>query len=82
MVFVPFPFEIFSEIALRLRAYSPIRHTLTLSNANGYSAYLPTEDQLVRGGYEVACFRFSSAHPLVDNADQILIDRTLALMSE
>ena len=82
VVFVPFPFEIFSEIALRLRAYSPIRHTLTLSNANGYSAYLPTEDQLVRGGYEVACFRFSSAHPLVDNADQILIDRTLALMSE
>ena len=82
VVFVPFPFEIFSEIALRRRAYSPFRHTLTLSNANGYNAYLPTEDQLVRGGYEVACFRFSSAHPLVDNADQILIDRTLALMSE
>ncbi|MBR0158799.1 MAG: neutral/alkaline non-lysosomal ceramidase N-terminal domain-containing protein [Clostridia bacterium] len=81
VVFVPFPFEIFSEIALRLRAYSPFRHTLTLSNANGYNAYLPTEDQLVRGGYEVACFRFSSAHPLADNADQILIDRTLALLS-
>ena len=81
VVFVPFPFEMFSEIALRLRAYSPFRHTLTLSNANGYNAYLPTEDQLVRGGYEVACFRFSSAHPLADNADQILIDRTLALLS-
>ena len=81
VVFVPFPFEMFSEIALRLRAYSPFRHTLTLSNANGYNAYLPTEDQLVRGGYEVACFRFSSAHPLTDNADQILIDRTLALLS-
>ena len=81
VIFVPFPFEMFSEIALRLRAYSPFRHTLSLSNANGYNAYLPTEDQLVRGGYEVACFRYSSAHPLADNADQILIDRTLALMS-
>ena len=81
VLFVPFPFEMFSEIALRLRAYSPVRYTLTLSNANGYNAYLPTEDQLVRGGYEVACFRFSSAHPLADNADQILIERTLELMS-
>ena len=81
-VFVPFPFEIFSEISMRLRAYSPFPHTLCLSNANGYNAYLPSQDQLVRGGYEVACFRFSDAHPLADNSDQLLIDRNLAIIAE
>lgn len=79
-VFVPFPFEIFAETSMRLRAYAPFRHTLCLSNSNGYEAYLPTEDQLVRGGYEVLCFRYNGAHPLVDCADQVLIDESLRLM--
>jgi hypothetical protein len=53
---------------------------LSLSNTNGYNAYLPSEDQLVRGGYEIACFRYNCTHPLVDNADQILIDENLRLI--
>lgn len=77
VVFVPFPFEIFSETSLRLREYSPKKYTLTLSNTDGYEAYLPSEDQLVRGGYEVGCFRFNSAHPLADNADQVIINESL-----
>ncbi len=77
---VPFPFEIFSETSLRLREYSPFVYTLVLSNANGYEAYLPTEDQLVRGGYEVGCFRYNGAHPLVDCADQIILDENLRLL--
>ncbi|MBO4297697.1 MAG: hypothetical protein J5998_02770 [Clostridia bacterium] len=80
IAFVPFPFEIFSEISLRMRAYAPFRYTLCLSNANGYSAYLPTEDQIVRGGYEIGCFLYNGAHPLVNNADQALIDENLRLM--
>lgn len=82
IVFIPFPFEIFSEISLRLREYSPFAHTLSMSNVNGYAAYLPTEDQLVRGGYEVWCFRYNGAHPLVDNADQILIDENMKLIEK
>ena len=80
IAFVPFPFEIFSEISMRLRAYAPYRYTLCLSNANGYGVYIPSQDQLVRGGYEIGCFRYSGAHPLVDNADQVLIDENLRLM--
>lgn len=80
IAFVPFPFEIFSEVTMRLQEYSPIRYTLSLSNTNGYNAYLPSEDQLVRGGYEIACFRYNCTHPLVDNADQILIDENLRLI--
>ena len=79
-VFVPFPFEIFAETSLRLRACAPYRHVLVLSNTNGYEAYLPTEDQIVRGGYEIGCFLYSSAHPLVNNADQILVEENLRLM--
>ena len=79
---VPFPFEIFSEIAQRLKAYSPYTYTLPVSNVNGYEAYLPSQDQLVRGGYEVGCFRYSGAHPLADNADQILIEENLKLLEK
>ena len=82
IAFVPFPFEIFSEITMRLDEYSPIRYTLSLSNTNGYNAYLPSEDQLVRGGYEIACFRYNCSHPLVDNADQILIDENLRILQD
>ncbi len=80
VAFIPFPFEIFSEISLRLRAYAPFKYTLCLSNANGYNAYLPSEDQLVRGGYEIGCFLYSGAHTLVNNADQIIIDENLRLV--
>lgn len=79
---VPFPFEIFSEIAMRIRAYSPYTYTLPLSNANGYEAYLPTKDQLVRGGYEVGCFMYNGAHPLCDDADQAVIDASMKLLNE
>lgn len=82
VVFVPFPFELFSEISMRMRSYSHFRYTLCLSNANGYNAYLPTEDQIVRGGYEIGCFLYSSAHPLVNNADQVIIDENLRIMDQ
>ena len=82
IVFVPFPFEIFSEISMRIREYSPFPYTLPLSNVNGYCAYLPTQDQLVRGGYEVDCFKYNGAHPLADNADQIVIEESLELIEK
>ena len=80
VAFVPFPFEIFAETSMRLRAYLPFRYTLCLSNSNGYNAYLPTEDQIVRGGYEIGCFLYSSAHPLVNNADQVILNETLRII--
>ena len=80
VLFVPFPFEIFSETSMRMRAYAPFRYVLCLSNTNGYEAYLPTEDQIVRGGYEVDCFLYSSARPLVNHADQVVIDENLRII--
>ena len=82
IVFIPFPFEMFAEITLRLRAYSPYRYTLCLSNTNGCNVYLPTEDQIVRGGYEIGCFRYGSVYSMVDCADQHIIDENLRILAK
>ena len=81
-VFIPFPFEHFSETSLRLREYSGFQNTLTLSCTNGYNGYLPTESELCRGGYEVGVFRFASAYSLADNTDQNIINENLRIIRE
>lgn len=81
VIFVPSPFETFSEIFLRLREYSPYPYTLGLSVTNGYEMYLPTQDQLCRGGYEITCFRFGHVYPLAENTDQNIISENLRIMN-
>ena len=80
VVFVPFPFEMFSEISMRLREYSPYPYTLSLSCTNGYNVYLPSEDQLCRGGYEVGCFMYGNLFPLASNTDQNIISENLRII--
>jgi hypothetical protein len=82
VVLVPVPFEASTEISLRLRAYSKYGHTLGLGNTNGSNSYLPTRDQIPRGGYEIDRFKWSGARQLADNADMHLIQQNLALMEE
>lgn len=81
-VFIPIPFEFFSGISMRLRTYLADRYpyVLGLSNSNGYYCYLPTEDQLCLGGYEVECFLHSGLYLLQNNTDQHLIDETLRII--
>lgn len=81
-VFVPFKFEMFSEITLRLRTYSPFQNTLSLSNTNGTEGYLPTHDQLVRGGYEIAVFKTREPYKFVDNTDDVIINENLKLLEK
>ena len=82
IVFIPFPFEMFSEIVMRLRDYSDYPYTLCLSCTNGYNVYLPSEDQLCRGGYEVGCFMYGNQFPLADNTDQNIINENLRIIRE
>lgn len=82
VLFVPFPYEMFSEISIRMRAYSAFQHTLCMSNTNGTFAYLPSQDQICRGGYEVQMFCFSGVRQLTDNADDIIINENLRLSKE
>jgi neutral ceramidase len=46
------PCEVFSETGLAIKAGSPFKHTMTMELANGYSGYLPSEQQHRWGGYE------------------------------
>lgn len=81
VAFVPFPFEMFSEIQLRLKQHSPFEHTLCLSNANGLYAYLPTQSQICKGGYEVDSFLCKGgAHNFVNNLDDIIVRENLNMM--
>lgn len=82
IVFVPVQFEHFSQIALRLREHSPFAHTLSLSNGNANYTYLPTEDQICRGGYEIEVFHWFMPRRLPDNADFHIIDGNIKLIDE
>lgn len=82
IVFIPFPFEMFSEIVMRLREYSDYPYTLCLSCTNGYTVYLPSEDQLCRGGYEVGCFMYGNLFPLANNTDHHIINENLRIMNQ
>ena len=82
VLFFPYPYEIFSETSIRLRAHSGYGHTLCLSCANGYNGYLPSQDQLCRGGYEVAVFRYANLFPLSPDTDNHLIGESLRILKE
>ncbi len=77
---VPFQFEMFLEMTLRLRLYSTFSHTLSMSNTNGSLAYLPSRDQICRGDYEIWQFRFANTYKLVDNADDYMVTENLRLL--
>ncbi len=82
VVFVPFRHEIFVEIALRLREYSPYQYTLSLTNANGAHAYFPSRDQICRGGYEIAARKLINTYILAPDADEAVITQNLELIEK
>ena len=79
-VFVPFPFEVFSEISLRLRDYSPYQHTLLMGVTNGSASYLPTKRELAGGGYEADCFYWENPYRLPDDMDTRIINENLKII--
>ena len=72
------PYELFSEIGLRVKKDSPVPYTLILSNTNGQESYYATESELCRGGYEIDMFITKYIQPPVPNADWYYITQTLA----
>ncbi len=82
VAFVPFGFEFFSEISIRMRHHSRFAYTLCLSCTNGSNSYLPSEDQLCRGGYEVLMFRRGHVFCLADNTDTHILKENLRLLGE
>lgn len=80
VVFLPFGFELFSEIGLRLRNYSKYQHTLTCCYTDISQGYMPSKDQTARNGYEIFMFKTAGTRSLTDDADGYLIRGALKIM--
>ncbi|MBR0536450.1 MAG: neutral/alkaline non-lysosomal ceramidase N-terminal domain-containing protein [Clostridia bacterium] len=77
VAFVSFPYELFSEIGMRIAQHSVVPYTLSLSNTNGSEGYFVTEDQICKGGYEIDMFKTSFIQPYTDNADWSVVTQTV-----
>jgi len=64
------PCEVFVEIGLELKKDTPATRHFTISLANGYNGYLPTEEHHALGGYET--WRARSSYLEVEAASKIL----------
>ncbi len=81
IVIVPFAYEMFTEISLRIKAAFPHKHILCMSNTNGNNSYFPSADQIIRGGYEVQMFKTGNGlQAPVDNADDYLVQAIVRKM--
>lgn len=77
VAFVGFPYELFSEIGMRIARASKIPYVLPLACTNGSEGYFVSEDQICRGGYEVKMFKIEKIQGYADNADWHLVTETL-----
>ena len=82
VVFAAFPYELFSEIGLRIGGAIKNKAVLSLSNTNGSEGYFVTEDALCRGGYEVWMFSYGRIQPYCDNADFHIMTETVRHIRE
>lgn len=82
LAIVPIPFEAFCNIALSLRKNSPYGETLLFGLTGGSFGYLPTEDQLPYGGYEVESFRAATIPGFIDSLDKHIVAENIKLLKQ
>lgn len=77
-VLVGFPYELFSEIGMRIDRAFPNAEVLPVINCNGSYAYFVTQDAICRGGYEISQFLYRNVQAYCEDADFRLIKATIA----
>ena len=82
LAILPFPGEVFSEIALRIKRHSPFQYTLCAGTSNAHLGYLVTREARARGGYEVWVMRAFSAYLLAENLDDVLVRENIQLLQK
>ncbi|MCK5843144.1 MAG: neutral/alkaline non-lysosomal ceramidase N-terminal domain-containing protein [Victivallales bacterium] len=82
LALIPCPGELFAEISLRLRRFSPFQHTLCASVTNGSFAYLPAREARHRGGYEVWVGRGYGAYIVGEEIDDVIVEENLKLLEK
>lgn len=78
LAIVTFPFEVFAETGLDLKARSPFADTFVIELANGADGYLPTPRQHKWGGYETW---LPTNRVQIDTSD-IITDNLLEMLDE
>ncbi len=82
LAMVPVCYEAFCKLALSLRERSPYESTLLLGLTGGSYGYLPTEEQMPYGGYEVDSFHAVGIVSCVDSADKYMIDQNVEILNK
>ncbi len=77
VVFASCPYELFSEINLRIQKYEKDFNVIVLSNVNGTGGYFPTQSEICRAGYEILCFLYDDTQCYTDDADYQFIKETI-----
>lgn len=72
------PFEVFTEIGLKIKADTPFDKAFTIELANDYRGYLPTPRQHELGGYET----WMGTNKVEFDASEKITDVILELMQE
>ena len=80
--FLSLPFEFFCNISLAIRENSPFENTVTAGLSNGYVCYLPTEDQIPFGGYEVDSFKSTVIPCFISSLDKYLAQECVELLNK
>ena len=78
----PFPFEAFCKIALSLAEKSPFEETLLFGLTGGSFGYLPTEDQIPYGGYEIGSFKAATIPGFIESLDKYIVDENVKLLNK
>ena len=73
IVFVSFPFEMFSEVGLRIDRIIEDKEVLSLACTNGSEGYFVTYDAICRGGYEVGRYQIRHVQDYFDGADGYVV---------
>ena len=73
IVFVSFPFEMFSEVGLRIDRIIEDKEVLSLACTNGSEGYFVTYDAICRGGYEVGRYQIRHVQDYCDGADGYVV---------
>ncbi len=80
---VGLPGEIFVRIGLDIVDKSPFARTIAVAHSNGSIGYVPTEDQVPLGGYEVESARARQyGIYIAPDSDQMLVDTSLAALQK
>jgi hypothetical protein len=73
------PNETYALTALKLKAMSPLKHTMVIELANGGDGYIPPPEQHIIGGYNTWAARSAGleelAEPKIVEADLLLLEK-------